>query len=101
MTRLETTVNQLIFAAIYFRVFVFMDIFATIYFRGVQNWTLQLQCTVCTVYIDIFAAIYFRGVQNWTLQLQCTVCTVYIDIFAAIYFCEFFFLAKVARIKCS
>ena len=28
------TVNQLIFTAVYFRIFVFSDIFATINFRG-------------------------------------------------------------------
>ena len=40
------TVNQLIFEPIYFRVFVFMDIFAAIYFRRLQSWTMQEQCTV-------------------------------------------------------
>ena len=38
----KNTVNQLIFAAINFRVFVFMGIFAAIYFRGLQNWTMQI-----------------------------------------------------------
>ena len=41
------TVNKLFFAAIYLRVFVFMDIFAAIYFRGLQNWTMQEKGIVC------------------------------------------------------
>ena len=35
------------FAAVYFRVFVFMGIFAVIYFHGLQYWTMQEQCTIC------------------------------------------------------
>ena len=46
-TRLHNTVNQIIFVAINFRIFVFMGIFTAIYFRGLQNWTMQEQCTVC------------------------------------------------------
>ena len=34
------------FAAIYFQIFVFMDIFIAINFCILQNWTLQEQCTV-------------------------------------------------------
>ena len=45
-TTLELTVNQLFFAAIYFRVFVIMDIFEAIYFRGLQNWTMLKQCSM-------------------------------------------------------
>ena len=41
------TVNQLIFAAINFRIFVFKGIFAAIYFRGLQNCTKQEQRTEC------------------------------------------------------
>ena len=41
------TVNQLIFADIYLRDFVFMDIFAAIYFRReLQNYMMREQCTV-------------------------------------------------------
>ena len=45
--RLTSTVNQLFIAAIYFRVFVFMDTFAPIYFRRLQNWAMQEECTIC------------------------------------------------------
>ena len=41
------TVNQHFFAAIYFHIFVFMDIVAVIYFLGLQNWTLLEQCREC------------------------------------------------------
>ena len=41
------TVNQLIFAAINFYIFVFMGIFAANYFCGLQNWTMQEQYKVC------------------------------------------------------
>ena len=37
MKKQKHTVKQLFFAAIYFRVFVFGDIFAAIYFRGFQK----------------------------------------------------------------
>ena len=40
----QDTVNQLIFAAINFCGFVFIGIFAAIYFRGLKNWTIQKQC---------------------------------------------------------
>ena len=40
------TVNQLIFVAIIFCFFVFLVIFAAIYFRGLQNCTKQEQRTV-------------------------------------------------------
>ena len=35
---MQITVNQLTFAAIYFRVLVFKSKFVAIYFRGLQNW---------------------------------------------------------------
>ena len=57
-TTLELTVNQLFFASIYFHVFVIMDIFAAIYFRRLQNWTMLKQCRVC-LYMDTFMVIYF------------------------------------------
>ena len=54
----QNTVNQLIFVAIHFRVFVFSDIFTAINFHGLQNWTTQEQCTV---YIDgHFCSDYFQ-----------------------------------------
>ena len=56
--RKSNTVNQLIFAAIRFRVFLFMDIFAPIYFCGLNYWTMQEQYTACLY--GHFAAIYFR-----------------------------------------
>ena len=41
------TVNELIFTAINFCVCLFMGIFAAIYFRGQQNWTMQEHSKVC------------------------------------------------------
>ena len=45
--RYTDTVNQLIFAPINFRDFVFKGIFAAIYFRGLHNWAMQEQCKRC------------------------------------------------------
>ena len=56
--RATATVNQLIFAAINFCVFVFMGIFEAIYFRGCR--TGLCKNNVKCVYMDIFAAFYFR-----------------------------------------
>ena len=56
----KATVNQLIFAAIYFSFIVFMGIFATIYFRGLQNCTEQEGRTVCLLghfHGDLFSRI--------------------------------------------
>ena len=51
------TVNQLFVVAIYFHVFVFIDILTAIYFHGLQNLTMQEQCIVCLY--GHFPTIYF------------------------------------------
>ena len=43
----QGTVNQLVFVAINFCIFVFMGIFVAIYFCRLQTWTMQEQCKVC------------------------------------------------------
>ena len=55
------TLNQLIFVAIYFCVFVFMDIFMVIRFCGLLYFTRSAQCRLCVhgyVDSDVFSWIF-------------------------------------------
>ena len=66
------TVNQLIFAAFNFCVFVFMGIFAMIYFRGLQNWAMQEKCKVCLhghFRGNLFLRIFFSSEYRENISL--------------------------------
>ena len=64
------TVNQLIFVAFNFGVFVFMSIFAVIYFRRLQSCILQEQChsmSICTFSWRFILANFFLSHENKSL----------------------------------
>ena len=84
MTRLICyTVNQLIFLAIKFCVFVSMGIFAAIYFRRLHNWVMQEQCKVCLYGHfggNIFSRICFsREYQENNLIYSMQICHYFFD----------------------
>ena len=56
---MQLIVNQLIFAAIYFRGFVFKSKFAAIYFRGLQNCSVHSRTHHCVI-----GAIFSLGREN-------------------------------------